>query len=88
MSGLLQFEDASSTFTVYREIKRRIVDLQYGIGERLSEALLAEDLGVGRSPIRMALWRLELGGWVAISPHSGTYIKAMTIREVREVADL
>jgi DNA-binding GntR family transcriptional regulator len=88
MSALMQFDEANSTSMVYREIKQRIVNLRYGIGERLSEARLAEELGVGRSPIRTALWRLKLEGWIAISPQSGTYIKAMTLREIREVADL
>jgi DNA-binding GntR family transcriptional regulator len=88
MGALMQFDEANSTSMVYREIKQRIVNLRYGIGERLSEARLAEELGVGRSPIRTALWRLKLEGWIAISPQSGTYIKAMTLREIREVADL
>jgi DNA-binding GntR family transcriptional regulator len=88
MSALMKFDDANSTSMVYREIKQRIVNLRYGIGERLSEARLAEELGVGRSPIRTALWRLKLEGWIAISPQSGTYIKAMTLREIREIADL
>ncbi len=78
-------ETASIT---YREIKRRIIDLHYEVGERLSEARLAEDLGVGRSPMRTALLRLKSEGWIDISPQSGTYIKALTPHEIREVADL
>ena len=57
---------------VYREIKRRITDLQYQPGDRLSEARLAEELGIGRSPVRTAFARLQGEGWIEISPQSGT----------------
>ncbi len=86
--AMLDIDEAGAASITYREIKRRIVDLQYGVGERLSEARLAEELGVGRSPIRTALLRLKAEGWIAIAPQSGTYVKAMTPREIREVADL
>ena len=81
-------DDANVAATTYREIKRRIVELHYSVGERLSEARLAVDLGVGRSPVRTALSRLKSEGWIAISPQSGTYVKAMTPRDIRELTDL
>jgi len=86
--AMLDTDEAGAASVTYREIKRRIVDLQYGVGERLSEARLAEELGVGRSPIRTALLRLKAEGWIAIAPQSGTYVKAMTPRKIRELADL
>ncbi len=85
---MLGIDEAGAASITYREIKRRIIDPHYEVGERLSEARLAEDLGVGRSPIRTALLRLKSEGWIDISPQSGTYIKAMTPSEIREVADL
>ncbi|WP_454918909.1 GntR family transcriptional regulator [Xanthobacter sediminis] len=85
---MLNIEEANTAFITYREIKRRIVDLHYSAGERLSEARLSEELGVGRSPIRTALSRLRSEGWIAVSPQSGTYIRALTVREIREVTEL
>lgn len=85
---MLDIEEANPAAATYREIKRRIVDLHYGVGERLSEARLSEELGVGRSPIRTALSRLKQEGWIAVSPQSGTYIKALTAREIRELTEL
>jgi DNA-binding GntR family transcriptional regulator len=73
---------------VYREIKRRIVELEYRLGERLSETRLASELGVGRSPLRSALARLKGEGWLAISPQSGTFVKALTNRDIQEVTEL
>lgn len=85
---MLNTDEAGTAFMIYREIKRRIVDLHYQAGEKLSETRLAEELGVGRSPIRTALSRLKSEGWIAVSPQSGTYIKALTVREIREVTEL
>jgi DNA-binding GntR family transcriptional regulator len=73
---------------VYREIKRRIVELEYRLGERLSETRLASELGVGRSPLRSALARLKGEGWLAISPQSGTFVKALTNQDIQEVTEL
>src|SRR3569623_113646 len=72
----------------YREITRRIVELEYRLGERLSETRLASDLGVGRSPVRSALARLKSEGWVAVSPQSGTFVKALTNSDIEEVSAL
>lgn len=72
----------------YRELKRRIVDVEYVPGEKLSESRLIEELGVGRSPIRTALARLSNEKWVSISPQSGTFVHALTNRDIEQVTEL
>lgn len=72
----------------YYEIKRRIVELEYGVGERLSETRIASELEMGRSPIRSALARLKSEGWIDVSPQSGTFVKALTSRDIEEVTEL
>ncbi|MFG1461324.1 GntR family transcriptional regulator [Xanthobacter sp. DSM 24535] len=72
----------------YREIKSRIMDRRYVPGEKLSEVRLAAELGVGRSPIRTALARLQGEGWIAVSPQSGTYVRGLTDAEMNEVFEL
>lgn len=72
----------------YQEIKRKIVELEYGPGERLSETRIASELKIGRSPIRSALARLKSEGWIEVSPQSGTFVKALTSREIEEVTEL
>ena len=71
----------------YEEIKRRIIDLAYAPGTKLSEARLVEELGYGRSPIRTAFARLQAEGFIAVSPQSGTYVRALTDREIRDIID-
>ena len=72
----------------YDAIKKRILEFHYRPGERLSEARLASDLGLGRSPIRTALAQLRNDGWISVSPQSGTYIRSLGEREIRDVLDL
>ena len=38
-------------------------------GERLMEIQLAEELGVSRTPVREAIRKLELEGYVIMMPH-------------------
>ena len=50
---------------VYEEILKRIVELTYAPGEKLSETKLVTELGVSRTPIKNAFARLETEGFVA-----------------------
>jgi DNA-binding GntR family transcriptional regulator len=81
-------KDVSSSFLAYTQIKGRIIDVTYQPGERLSETKLAEEFGLGRSPIRTALSRLESEGWVEISPQSGTFVCSPSEKEIRELTVL
>jgi GntR family transcriptional regulator, rspAB operon transcriptional repressor len=69
----------------YNTIRQRIIGLTYPPGMRLSEARLAEELGVGRSPVRTAFARLKSDGWIDITPQSGTYVKRPSEEEIREI---
>ena len=57
-------------------------------GERLMESQLAEDLGVSRTPVRDAIRKLELEGYVIMMPRRGTYVANLSIRDVNEVFEI
>ena len=57
-------------------------------GERLMEIQLAEELGVSRTPVREAIRRLELEGYVIMMPRRGTYVANLSIRDVNEVFEI
>lgn len=78
----------SGVAAAYRRIKQRIVNLEYQPGEKLSEARLAAELSLGRSPIRSALAQLKSEGWIDVSPQSGSFVKALTDREISDVTGL
>lgn len=80
--------ELNPAMAAYQEIKRRIVEVEYVLGEKLSEARLIEELGFGRSPIRTALARLQNEGWISVSPQSGTFVRALTNRDIEQVTEL
>ena len=80
--------NSSMAVYAYAAIKKRILDFRYVPGERLSEAQLAKELRLGRSPIRTALAKLKSDGWIAVSPQSGTYIKSLGDKEIADLVDL
>jgi DNA-binding GntR family transcriptional regulator len=72
----------------YEHIKGSILDLRYRPGDKLSEARLADELQLGRSPIRAALARLEGEGWIKVLPQSGTFVRELSPQEVTDIAEL
>ena len=57
-------------------------------GERLVEIQLAEDLGVSRTPVREAIRKLEMEGYVIMMPRRGTYVADLSIRDINEVFEI
>lgn len=72
----------------YRRIKEGILGMRYEPGQKLSEAKLAADLGVGRSPVRSALARLERDGWVQVLPQQGTFVRKFSAEDVAGMSEL
>ena len=52
------------------------------------EIQLAEELGVSRTPVREAIRKLELEGYVIMMPRRGTYVANLSIRDVNEVFEI
>ncbi len=69
----------------YNEIKKRLLNLTIKPGDPVSDKELGEDLGIGRTPIREALTRLENENLVKFFPKRGIF--ATTIYKT-EILDL
>jgi DNA-binding GntR family transcriptional regulator len=76
---------ASLAGTTYDEIKSRILRLIYPPGENLLEDKLRTQLKVSRTPIRMALSKLEQEGLVLHRPGHGYFIRDIRLDEVRSL---
>ncbi len=59
---------------VVKEIRHRIMTGQYGLGQRLSQNQLAQDLNTSRAPVHDALLTLRNEGLVQIIPQRGSYV--------------
>ncbi len=71
----------------YQRLKRLILDEQISPNSFLSERGLAELLGMSKTPIRLALARLESEGFVRVSPQQGIVVLALSFEEVLEHID-
>lgn len=57
-------------------------------GERLMEIQLAEEMGVSRTPVREAIRKLELEGFVVMVPRKGAYVAGVSYKDVKDVFEI
>ena len=69
---------------VSETLRQAIQDGVLKPGERLMEIPLAEELGVSRTPIREAIRKLELEGFVVMVPRRGTYVANISLKDITE----
>lgn len=70
---------------VYDTLAEMIASGSLKPGQHLVESDLAEHLGVSRQPIREALQRLAVDGWVELRPAYGAYVHVPTAEEVAQL---
>ena len=70
----------SLTEQAYLQLEELIVTLQLAPGSPVSEAMLSERLGIGRTPIREALQRLAREHLVVAMPQRGYLISHIDVR--------
>jgi DNA-binding GntR family transcriptional regulator len=80
--------DITFTDKAYAQIEEMIVTLQLPPGTVLSELVLTNRLGIGRTPIREALQRLSRDGLVSILPRRGVLVSDIDIRAQLRVLEV
>ncbi len=70
-----QLKPLSLQHSAYREIKRRIVTAIYRPGEQINTAQICAQLRIGRTPVHLAIHRLETEGLIEILPRRGIVVK-------------
>lgn len=71
--------------SVLVELRRAIINGKLPPGERLIEAVLADQLQVSRSTIRQAFLQLRFEGLVEMRPRRGAVVTRMSSRAARDV---
>jgi len=56
--------------------------------ERLMEIQLADELGVSRTPIREALRKLELEGFIVMVPRKGAYVADISFKDIADIYEI
>ena len=72
----------------YEQIKSRLLNNNYPPGSFLAERRLAENLGMSKTPVRAALERLELEGFITVSPQQGIVVRELSVREIADQYEL
>lgn len=81
-------QSSSLAMLVQREIERMILGGELAAGAKLTEATIAERLGVSRGPVREAFRALESSGLVRLEKNRGVFVRQISIREADEIYEL
>lgn len=69
----------------YREIRRRIIELELSPGAAFTEGELAAELGLSKTPVREALLLLQSDGLVFARPATGYRVSPITLKDARNL---
>lgn len=72
----------------YEQIKDRLIMLVIRPGDPINDIELAAELGVGRTPVREALKRLETDHLVVSYPRRGTFATVVDVTELGALSDI
>lgn len=90
MNARVNDEPASVSLTgqAYAVLRDRLVMLEIKPGEPINEERLRTELGVGRTPIREALKRLEQERLVVAFPRRGTFATDVNISDLSHISEV
>lgn len=72
----------------YDELKTLFQNGTYSPGNFLTEGELSRRLKMSKTPVRTALTRLEMDGFVTVSPQQGIVVREPSIHEVIDLFDI
>ena len=80
--------DNTATMTVYNYIYQEIINQRLKPGQQLTEAALSKLLDVGRSPVRQALRKLAMDGYVVLHENRGAFVERFSKTEIYQLYSL
>jgi DNA-binding GntR family transcriptional regulator len=72
----------------YAAIRDRLIMLDIRPNEPIDDGALAQELGIGRTPVREALKRLECDRLVVAYPRRGTFATGVDIADLAAISDI
>ena len=76
------------TEIVHKDLREKIINGEFRLGSKLKEGDLENKFGVSKTPIKIALAKLEQTGLVITIPRKGTHVISMTSDLAREIYSL
>ncbi|WP_229791204.1 GntR family transcriptional regulator [Zhihengliuella salsuginis] len=72
----------------YKLLRDRLIMLDIAPGEPINEGRIATELGVGRTPVREALKRLETDHLIVSYPRRGTFAAIVDIGDLASISEV
>jgi GntR family transcriptional regulator of vanillate catabolism len=88
MSGTADIAEPSQTVRVQLRLRELILGGELKPGARIAELSLVDLLGASRTPIRMALVRLQEEGLLEALPHGGYAVKDFSENDIHDAIEL
>lgn len=73
---------------VFESLREAIILGRLKPGERMMEMQLADEMGVSRTPVREAIRKLELEGFVVMIPRKGAYVAGISVKDIVDVFEV
>jgi DNA-binding GntR family transcriptional regulator len=80
--------DLSLRQKAYDHIHRKLLDGELRAGSLISEKLLADEIGISRTPLREAISQLQAEGVLQSAPRVGTRVRSPDRQDLRELYEL
>lgn len=74
--------------SIYKELERRIIEMEYQPGDAINEKELIEEFGVSRTPIREAILKLSEKGLLDLRPRVGTFVTQVDLQSVKHAYEV
>ncbi|WP_104181544.1 GntR family transcriptional regulator [Arthrobacter sp. B0490] len=87
-SASLRHDEESFADFAYRMLCDELIVLDIKPGEPLNDEVISRRLGVGRTPIREAMKRLESDHLVVAYPRRGTFAAGVDIKDLAEISEI
>ncbi|BBK34060.1 GntR family transcriptional regulator [Stella humosa] len=87
-AAIAQRRSESLGTIVHKELERMILSGEIKAGERVSEQLIAAQLGVSRGPVREATSALERSGLLTSIANRGVFVREVSTDELLELYDM
>src|SRR5690606_3299220 len=88
MADLSPIQLPSTADVAYDILRKQIMVGRFSPNDQLNLNKLETDLDVSRTPLKIALTRLQSEGLVIVHPRRGTYVAELTARDIRECFEL
>jgi DNA-binding GntR family transcriptional regulator len=80
-----ELDITSLSAIVYEDLKRRLNTGLLRPGQFIDLSALGRELGMSRTPLRDAMIRLELEGFVTVYPRRGVMVRSLDLSDIRDI---